>query len=190
MLDGRLSLGRDASGGPHVGLRARRTTRSSACRRRCSPALRRVRPARAGSVVARHDDQRGRRGASGHQPYAARDASAHRRTRSRRSYAGSSRGHCGTDGIWINARRQSPDGRRGASRPTARGRARRRDAPAPTSRWAWLAPLGTAPIRLTPDNVVVSMSVRWLGGMIVRGRFTDVRGVIHLPTDDDDTAGA
>jgi len=31
------------------------------------------------------------------------------------------------------------------------------------------------------------MSVRWLGGMIVRGRFTDVRGIIHLPTDDDDT---
>jgi 3-(3-hydroxy-phenyl)propionate hydroxylase len=31
------------------------------------------------------------------------------------------------------------------------------------------------------------MSVRWLGGMIVRGRFADVRGGIHLPTDDDDT---
>jgi polyisoprenoid-binding protein YceI len=31
------------------------------------------------------------------------------------------------------------------------------------------------------------MSVRWLGGMMVRGRFTDVSGVIHLPTDDDDT---
>jgi 3-(3-hydroxy-phenyl)propionate hydroxylase len=31
------------------------------------------------------------------------------------------------------------------------------------------------------------MSVRWLGGMIVRGRFTDVRGVIHLPADVDDT---
>lgn len=31
------------------------------------------------------------------------------------------------------------------------------------------------------------MSVRWLGGMIVRGRFTDVRGIIHLPADDDDT---
>ena len=54
-------------------------------------------------------------------------------------------------------------------------------------RWAWLAPLGTAPIRLTPDNVVVTMSVRWLGGMIVRGRFADVRGMIHVPADDDDT---
>lgn len=32
------------------------------------------------------------------------------------------------------------------------------------------------------------MSVRWLGGMLVRGRFMDVRGTIHLPTDDDDTA--
>jgi polyisoprenoid-binding protein YceI len=56
------------------------------------------------------------------------------------------------------------------------------------SRWAWLAPLGTSSIRLTPDNVIVTMSVRWLGGMLVRGRFMDVRGMIHLPTDDDDTA--
>ena len=55
------------------------------------------------------------------------------------------------------------------------------------SYWAWLAELGTSPIRLTPDNVAVSMSVRWLGGMIVRGRFTDVRGAIHLPIDEDDT---
>jgi polyisoprenoid-binding protein YceI len=55
-------------------------------------------------------------------------------------------------------------------------------------RWAWLAPLGTSSIRLTPDNVIVTMSVRWLGGMLVRGRFMDVRGMIHLPTDDDDTA--
>jgi polyisoprenoid-binding protein YceI len=31
------------------------------------------------------------------------------------------------------------------------------------------------------------MSVRWLGGMIVRGRFVDVQGMIHLPTSDDDT---
>jgi 3-(3-hydroxy-phenyl)propionate hydroxylase len=31
------------------------------------------------------------------------------------------------------------------------------------------------------------VSVRWLGGMIVRGRFTDVRGVIHMPADDEDT---
>ena len=57
-----------------------------------------------------------------------------------------------------------------------------------SDRWAWLAPLGTASIRLTPDNVVVTMSVRWLGGMLVRGRFIDVRGMIHLPTDDEDTA--
>ena len=55
-------------------------------------------------------------------------------------------------------------------------------------RWAWLSPLGPEPIRLTPDNTIVTMSVRWLGGMIVRGRFMDVRGMIHVPVDDDDTA--
>jgi len=56
------------------------------------------------------------------------------------------------------------------------------------SRWSWLAPLGQGPLRLTPDNVVVTMSVRWLGGLIVRGRFLDVRGTIHVPVHDDDTA--
>jgi polyisoprenoid-binding protein YceI len=83
----------------------------------------------------------------------------------------------------------------GSSRPTTgparagRRRAGARDSlgPAPDGRWAWLTPLGTEPIRLTPDNVRATMSVRWLGGMMVRGRFTDVSGVIHLPTDDDDT---
>jgi polyisoprenoid-binding protein YceI len=48
--------------------------------------------------------------------------------------------------------------------------------------------LGSGPIRLTPENVEVTMSVRWLGGMIVRGRFIDVRGTIHVPVHDDDTA--
>ena len=48
--------------------------------------------------------------------------------------------------------------------------------------------VGGSPIRLTPENVVVEMSVRWLGGMVVRGRFTDVRGTIHVPVHDDDTA--
>ena len=83
----------------------------------------------------------------------------------------------------------------GSSRPApgaaraGRRRAGARDglAAAPDGRWAWLAELGTSPIRLTPENVAVSMSVRWLGGMIVRGRFMDVRGTIHLPIDDDDT---
>jgi polyisoprenoid-binding protein YceI len=83
----------------------------------------------------------------------------------------------------------------GSSRPTSgSSRAGRRRSGAgdglgtgPDGRWAWLAPLGTASIRLTPENVVASMAVRWLGGMTVRGRFTDVRGMIHLPTDDDDT---
>ena len=70
-----------------------------------------------------------------------------------------------------------------------RRRAGARDGASPMfdGRWSWLAPLGASPIRLTPDNVVATVSVRWLGGMIVRGRFADVRGVIHLPTDDDDT---
>ena len=74
----------------------------------------------------------------------------------------------------------------------ARAGRRRAGAPEPLtpggdSRWGWLAPLGTSPIRLTAENVAVSMSVRWLGGMIVRGRFTDVQGMIHLPMSDDDT---
>ena len=83
----------------------------------------------------------------------------------------------------------------GGPQPAGPARAGRRRAAArdgtgaaPDGRWAWLAPLGTSSIRLTPDNVIVTMSVRWLGGMVVRGRFMDVRGMIHLPTDDDDTA--
>jgi polyisoprenoid-binding protein YceI len=83
----------------------------------------------------------------------------------------------------------------GGPQPAGSARAGRRRAAARDgtgaasgSRWAWLAPLGTSSIRLTPDNVIVTMSVRWLGGMLVRGRFMDVRGMIHLPTDDDDTA--
>ena len=83
----------------------------------------------------------------------------------------------------------------GGPQPAGPARAGRRRAAArdgtgaaSDGRWAWLAPLGTSSIRLTPDNVIVTMSVRWLGGMLVRGRFMDVRGMIHLPTDDDDTA--
>jgi polyisoprenoid-binding protein YceI len=77
----------------------------------------------------------------------------------------------------------------GAAR-AGRSRAAARDGAgaAPSDRWAWLAPLGAESIRLTPDNVVVTMSVRWLGGLIVRGQFMDVRGMIHLPADDDETA--
>src|SRR4029079_12070360 len=76
----------------------------------------------------------------------------------------------------------------GAAR-AGRRRAGARDglAAGPDSCWAWLAELGTSPIRLTPDNVTVSMSVRWLGGMTVRGRFVDVLGAIHLPVDTADT---
>lgn len=54
-------------------------------------------------------------------------------------------------------------------------------------RWSWLASLGPGPIRLTPENVIVAMAVRWLGGFIVRGRFMDVRGTIHVPAHEDDT---
>jgi polyisoprenoid-binding protein YceI len=83
----------------------------------------------------------------------------------------------------------------GSSHPSASGaragrkRAGARDGLSPNldGRWGWLAPLGAVPIRLTPENASVAMSVRWLGGMIVRGRFLDVRGMIHLPVDDDDT---
>ena len=80
------------------------------------------------------------------------------------------------------------------SAPTGPARAGRRrlgardgTGPGGDARWSWLAPLGTEPIRLTPDNATVAMSVRWLGGLIVRGVFRDVRGVIHLPVRDDDT---
>jgi len=70
-----------------------------------------------------------------------------------------------------------------------RRRAGARDGgPDADARWSWLSPLGGSPIRLTPENVVVEMSVRWLGGMVVRGRFMDVRGTIHVPVHDDDTA--
>ncbi|HEX6050171.1 MAG TPA: YceI family protein [Gemmatimonadaceae bacterium] len=51
------------------------------------------------------------------------------------------------------------------------------------SRLEWLTQLGPDPIRLTPGNVMVSMSVRWLGGLIVRGTFENVRGMIHVPND-------
>ena len=90
-----------------------------------------------------------------------------------------------------------PEPIRGSDRTAASGQARAgrrrlgaRDdaAPGPEGRWAWLSPLGAHPIRLTPDNVTVAMSVRWLGGMVVRGVFADVRGMIHIPADDDDTA--
>jgi polyisoprenoid-binding protein YceI len=54
--------------------------------------------------------------------------------------------------------------------------------------WAWLDSLGPGPIRLTPENVTVAISVRWLGGLSVRGTFADVRGSIHVPSSDDGTA--
>ena len=85
---------------------------------------------------------------------------------------------------------QVPESSRPTTGPARAGRRRAaaRDGAAAggDGRWEWLAPLGAAPIRLTPDNVIVTMSVRWLGGLVVRGRFTNVRGTIHVPADDDD----
>jgi len=49
-------------------------------------------------------------------------------------------------------------------------------------RWECLSELGPDPIRLTPSNTSVSMAVRWLGGLTVRGIFTDVRGAMHAPS--------
>ena len=75
----------------------------------------------------------------------------------------------------------------GAARP-GRRRLGARDGVDAGARWSWLGSLGADPIRLTPENALVAMSVRWLGGMIVRGVFREVRGVIHVPVRDDDTA--
>jgi polyisoprenoid-binding protein YceI len=36
-------------------------------------------------------------------------------------------------------------------------------------------------IRLDPSNTTVAFSVRWLGGLTVRGGFMDVRGAIRVP---------
>ena len=85
-----------------------------------------------------------------------------------------------------------PGGDRAATGPARAGRRRlgARDGSVADrdGRWSWLSPLGADPIRLTPENVVVTMSVRWLGGLIVRGRFMDVRGMVHVPVREDDTA--
>jgi polyisoprenoid-binding protein YceI len=54
---------------------------------------------------------------------------------------------------------------------------------------AWLSRLTPGPIRLSPENTTVAFAVRWLGGLIVRGTFGGVRGVIHVP-DDDATAAS
>ena len=80
---------------------------------------------------------------------------------------------------------------RAAAGPTRSGRRRlgaRDGAGELGTRWSWLGSLGADPIRLTPENVTVAMAVRWLGGLVVRGVFRDVRGVIHVPVHDDDTA--
>lgn len=80
----------------------------------------------------------------------------------------------------------------GFSARAARAGARRGAPPGATDRGeapcAWLAELGPAPIRLTPLNTTVAFSVRWLGGLLVRGTFASVRGTLHVP--DGDTAAA
>jgi polyisoprenoid-binding protein YceI len=81
--------------------------------------------------------------------------------------------------------RASPDApRAGRRRQGASGEPR----DAAGQRWDWLAELGPGQIRLTPENVTVSISVRWLGGLVVRGTFADLRGTLHVPSDDDRTA--
>lgn len=74
--------------------------------------------------------------------------------------------------------------RSGRLRATARDGA----GASPNGCWGWLSVLGAGPLRLTPENTRVSIAVRWLGGLIVRGTFADVRGTIHVPVADDDTA--
>lgn len=64
--------------------------------------------------------------------------------------------------------RRRPGGRDGVAEDTAK-------------RWECLSELGPDPVRLTPDNTSVSVAVRWLGGLLVRGTFADVRGAIHAP---------
>jgi polyisoprenoid-binding protein YceI len=83
------------------------------------------------------------------------------------------------------SRRASPEPPRSAQR---RQGAVDEDRDGAGRRWDWLADLGPGSIRLTPENVTVSMSVRWLGGLIVRGIFADVRGTLHVPRADDRTA--
>lgn len=86
----------------------------------------------------------------------------------------------------------APGSGRASTGPARAGRrratARDGTAAGANGRWAWLSPLGSEPVRLTPDNTHVSIAVRWLGGLVVRGTFADVRGTIHVPVDDDDTA--
>lgn len=52
--------------------------------------------------------------------------------------------------------------------------------PAVTARSS-LDSLGVLDLRLTPLNTRVYFSVRWLGGMVVRGRFEDLSGRLFLP---------
>lgn len=52
----------------------------------------------------------------------------------------------------------------------------------------WLEAIGPSPILLTPQNTSVAFRVRWLGGLIVRGMFRDVRGAVQVPRDDPSAA--
>lgn len=80
--------------------------------------------------------------------------------------------------------RPLPSGDRVPSGESRAGRRRlgaRESAVDAVSRWDCLSELGPNPIRLTPENTTVSMAVRWIGGLTVRGVFTDLRGTIHAP---------
>ena len=54
-------------------------------------------------------------------------------------------------------------------------------APAPSS---WLTLDGGRDIRLSPDNARLTFDVRWLGGWVVRGTFSEFDGLLRLPADE------
>jgi len=68
----------------------------------------------------------------------------------------------------------------GAPAPGSNGNGAARD----TTPASWLDALASTAVRLTPQNTEVRFSVRWLGGLVVRGRFTRVSGAIVVPADD------
>jgi len=59
-----------------------------------------------------------------------------------------------------------------------------RDAPAPAPS-SWLTLDGGRDIRLSPDNARLTFDVRWLGGWVVRGTFSDFDGLLRLPAADE-----
>lgn len=54
--------------------------------------------------------------------------------------------------------------------------------PWPVNAWQRAAALGEVP--LDPTNARVTFAVRWIGALVVHGRFEDVRGVLRVPEGD------